>query len=227
MIDNNAPQPQEFDLLLDRLKMIADTLPAAVIIHRVTDLAVLYMNALGLDRLGITMDELKNLNKEEYYYRFFNTEDSDDYVPKIMRIMESNTDVNVSYFQQVRNQQNQEWQVFASNTKIFSRNENGEPTHLITISSQVDPVNHITTKVNRLMDELCFLRINNPLFSKLTKREKEVLTCIALGMNSGEISDQLFISSATADTHRRNIRTKLSLKNNYDTVKFAQAYDLV
>jgi len=77
------------------------------------------------------------------------------------------------------------------------------------------------------MEELRFYRENSPLFLKLTKREKEVLTCIALGMNSIEISNRLFISPATVDTHRRNLRSKLNLKNNYDTVRFAQAYNLV
>ena len=98
---------------------------------------------------------------------------------------------------------------------------------MLTIASVLDPVHHITAKVGRLVDEVAFLRHNNLLFLSLTKREKEVLKLMALGLSSGEIADKLFISITTADTHRRNIRGKLNLKNNFDTVRFAQAYNLV
>lgn len=41
-----------------------------------------------------------------------------------------------------------------------------------------------------------------------SKREKEILTYIANGYKSKEISELLFVSKATVDTHRRNIMRK-------------------
>ncbi|OOQ61164.1 response regulator transcription factor [Mucilaginibacter pedocola] len=212
---------------LNNIRAFADELPSALIIHDAQSLEIVYMNSTGLNILETTLEELQALGPELYYVKYFNTEDSNDYVPKIMHIIKSNANDQVSYFQQVRVPRNTEWQLFVSNTKVFARNEAGEATYLITTAGLIDPVHHITSKVNRVMEEINFLRNNNPLFLTLTKREKEVLKHMAMGSNSGEIAEKLYISSATADTHRRNIRNKLNLKNNYDAVKFAQAYNLL
>jgi DNA-binding CsgD family transcriptional regulator len=46
----------------------------------------------------------------------------------------------------------------------------------------------------------------------LSKREKEVLRCIALGKTNKAISDQLSISARTVITHLKNITAKLGIK---------------
>jgi DNA-binding NarL/FixJ family response regulator len=209
------------------IQMIADELPSALIIHEVATLQIVYMNSTGLEILGTTLDDLQAMHPDAYYVKYFNPEDSNEYVPKILQLIKSRSREQVSYFQQVRVPDNTEWQLFVSNTRVFARNEAGDATHLLTIASRLDPTHHITTKVNRLMDEISFLRQNNPLFLTLTKREKEILKHIAMGLSSPEISAKLFIAPATAETHRKNIKNKLRLKNNYDAVRFAQAYNLV
>ncbi|WP_442588770.1 LuxR C-terminal-related transcriptional regulator [Pedobacter sp. AW31-3R] len=224
---NKPTLDPELEQRLENIRLFADYLPAALIIHCLEDLSIVYMNKPGLERIGTTLEELQNMSQEQYYIRFFNEEDSNDYVPKIVQIVKSGTDDHVSYFQQVRVPLQKEWQMYVSNTKVFYRDENGRATHLITVAGMLDPVHHITSKVNRVMEEINFLRNNNNSFLKLTKREKEVLKYTALGKNSGEIAALLCISSTTADTHRRNIRSKLNLKNNYEAVKFAQAYSLI
>ncbi len=55
----------------------------------------------------------------------------------------------------------------------------------------------------------------------LTKREKEVLSLIAEGLNSEQISERLFISPRTVDTHRTNIMQKLDLHDAANLMKFA------
>ncbi|MBP6430364.1 MAG: response regulator transcription factor [Ferruginibacter sp.] len=47
----------------------------------------------------------------------------------------------------------------------------------------------------------------------LTKREKEILKLIADGFTNPQISEKLFISIDTVDTHRKNLHTKLNVKN--------------
>lgn len=224
---NDATIVTDFKQRLANIRLFADDLPAALIIHCLDDLSIVFMNQTGLDTIGTTLEELQSMSQEQYYIRFFNEEDSNDYVPKIIQIVKSTTNDHVSYFQQVRVPLNKEWQLYVSNTKVFCRDGEGKPTHLITVAGMLDPIHHITSKVNRVMDEINFLRNNNDSFLKLTKREKEVLKHTALGKNSGEIAELLCISSTTADTHRRNIRGKLNLKNNYEAVKFAQAYNLI
>jgi DNA-binding CsgD family transcriptional regulator len=210
---------------LETIRAVADELPVAIIIHCIEDLSITYMNRPGLERIGTTLEELQNINHEQYFVRYFVDEDVKDYVPKILKIVQTGSPAEVSYFQKVRTVK--EWQLFVSNTKVFARGKSGKVTHLITVASMLDPDNHITANVNRLMTEVNFLRDNSRLFKKLTKREKEILTLMARGMNSAEISQKLFISPTTADTHRRNIKSKLDLKSRYDIVQFAQVFNLI
>lgn len=55
----------------------------------------------------------------------------------------------------------------------------------------------------------------------LTSREIEIITLIALEYSGKEISEKLFISSNTVETHRKNIMKKLKAKNTISLVKFA------
>lgn len=62
----------------------------------------------------------------------------------------------------------------------------------------------------------------NPTVSELlTEREIEVITLIALEYSGKEISEFLFISNNTVETHRKNIMKKLKAKNTISLVKYA------
>lgn len=55
----------------------------------------------------------------------------------------------------------------------------------------------------------------------LTKREHDILLLMAKGRSSFEIADNLFISVATVNTHRRNILKKLGLKRTSEVMNLA------
>lgn len=62
----------------------------------------------------------------------------------------------------------------------------------------------------------------------LTKRETEVIQMVCKGYNSKEIADQLYLSSFTVQTHRRNIFRKLNIEGNTIALyKFASAHGLL
>jgi len=54
-----------------------------------------------------------------------------------------------------------------------------------------------------------------------TKREKEILDLIAHELTTKEIARQLFISSETVQTHRKNLLIKLKAKNTAGLVRRA------
>lgn len=66
-----------------------------------------------------------------------------------------------------------------------------------------------------------------PAEVKLTKREKEILTLIAQENTNREISEKLFISQRTVDTHRRSLIQKLCVKNTAGLVRYAVMHDYV
>jgi DNA-binding NarL/FixJ family response regulator len=55
----------------------------------------------------------------------------------------------------------------------------------------------------------------------ISKREVEVLKLVAQELTTAQIADKLFISHHTVDTHRKNLLSKLGLKNAAGLVKFA------
>ncbi len=61
----------------------------------------------------------------------------------------------------------------------------------------------------------------------LTTREIEIVRSIADGLTNNEIATKLFLSTVTVDTHRKNILTKLHLKNTATLVKYAAEHKLL
>ena len=61
----------------------------------------------------------------------------------------------------------------------------------------------------------------------ITRREKEVLELIADGMTNNEIAQQLFISSTTVDTHRKNLLAKFEAKNIASLIKQAMQMSII
>ncbi len=61
----------------------------------------------------------------------------------------------------------------------------------------------------------------------LTKRESEVLKLVAEGLTNFQISEKLFISVDTVDSHRKNLYTKLHINNTALLVRYAIENGLV
>lgn len=55
----------------------------------------------------------------------------------------------------------------------------------------------------------------------LSDREIEIMTLIAEGLTNGQISEKLFLSKHTVNTHRKNIMSKLGVKNTAGIVMYA------
>lgn len=55
----------------------------------------------------------------------------------------------------------------------------------------------------------------------LTTREKDVINLISKGLTATQIAEKLCISETTVNTHSRNMRSKLSIKNVNGLVRYA------
>lgn len=64
-------------------------------------------------------------------------------------------------------------------------------------------------------------------YKKLTKREIEVLCLIAEGLTSKKISEKLFLSISTINSHRMNMMKKLDIHDTASLVKYAIQKNLV
>ncbi len=68
---------------------------------------------------------------------------------------------------------------------------------------------------------------SDSLLEIMTEREKDILRCVARGMQNKEIADKLFISINTVTTYRRNISAKLNIHSAAGLTVFAILHHLV
>lgn len=61
----------------------------------------------------------------------------------------------------------------------------------------------------------------------LTERESDVLRLVALGHTNAEISEQLFLSVRTVESHRAHIQQKLGRTTRAELVAYAREHDLL
>ncbi len=62
---------------------------------------------------------------------------------------------------------------------------------------------------------------------ELSHREKEIVRAVAKGLSNKEIADQLSISTNTVTTHRRNIASKLEIRNSAGLTIYAIVNGLI
>ena len=67
-------------------------------------------------------------------------------------------------------------------------------------------------------------RIELPI---LSRREKEILLLIAEGYTNPQIAEKLFVSPFTVDSHRKNLMTKLNVKNTASLIRLAMEQKLI
>ncbi|WP_165499078.1 response regulator transcription factor [Gramella sp. KN1008] len=79
---------------------------------------------------------------------------------------------------------------------------------------------------NTLIEENKFIKTNIEKYSKLTKREKEILVEFSRGLKQQEIADELYISVQTLRTHWKNIKKKLEIRSLAEVVKYVRAFDM-
>ncbi len=63
--------------------------------------------------------------------------------------------------------------------------------------------------------------------ANLTKRELEILQLIGKEYTNQEIADELFISTNTVFTHRKNLMKKLNVRNMAGLIRYASKYGII
>ncbi|HTN21800.1 MAG TPA: helix-turn-helix transcriptional regulator [Pelobium sp.] len=219
---------EKINVHISSVAAFADLLPAVTIIHKIADGSVVWMNKQGLTKLNIKLEDLIKLGNKSYYDEYFNKEDAEDYIPKILGLLESNNDDEcTTYFQQVKVDGQTQWTWHMSSTKIFMRDDAGQPILLLTLSLPIESMHTMSLKAEKILAENNFLRENIKVFSTLSKRETEMLKSLAEGESAIECGEKLFISPKTVETHRKNIRKKLGTSSFAELSKYARAFDLI
>ena len=79
----------------------------------------------------------------------------------------------------------------------------------------------------KLLNQTSNKKVGNGLKPNLTRREQDVLVAISEELTTQQISEKLFISVKTVETHRMNIMSKLGAKNSVGIMKIAIEKELL
>jgi len=111
----------------------------------------------------------------------------------------------------------------------FINKDTGKSELLKAIEKVMSNEKYISPEIsNNLFIHLKDRNVNTAENEKhLTAREIEIIGYIANGLTNHEIADKLFLSIVTVDTHRKNMLSKLHLKNTASLVKYAAEHKLL
>jgi DNA-binding CsgD family transcriptional regulator len=212
---------------IESIKDFANFMPGAVIILNIQKgFSVEFMSKSGTDLLGVTLAELQNMGAD-YHHRYFNMKDSSYYQVKVEALLAQNDmDQTFTLFQQVRSSEEAEFQWYFTSTKIFMQDFEGRPLLAIFHAIQIDPNHHLSKKVSQLLEESTFFRDHYPVYRTLTKREKEMLLLLAKGATNKTIAEKFSVSLDTIDSHKKNLKKKLGVKESSELIQYARAFEL-
>ncbi len=91
--------------------------------------------------------------------------------------------------------------------------------------------NNIAEEITKIRNQMSIdknIKLHKTIYKiSLTKREKEILKLICMGLTNSKIGEKLFISKRTVDNHRTNILLKTEKKNTAELVAFAVSNKLI
>jgi DNA-binding NarL/FixJ family response regulator len=92
---------------------------------------------------------------------------------------------------------------------------------------EIISVNDSAELISQKIQQLVNLDVEQETQEPLTQREKEIVVCVVKGMTNKQIAEELFLSTHTVITHRRNIAAKLGIHSSAGLTIYAIVNKLV
>ena len=216
----NALQ-KENELLKTRiqwLENLLDHVPAMLYTHQNNIKTVNWCNRYMEDVTGYTMAEMNNMGLD-FFRSVMHPEDFE-----LAVIAQQSFNENKNVFGGVlrfRKRGTENWCWLVGLAMPFTRDEQGMVKDVICAFLDLTMAMDTNDQLAEAMREV-LRRHNEDLISKLTNREKEILKLAVNGLNNKEIAAALNLSRHTIETHRKNIRLKLKVRNTTELVDLAR-----
>ncbi|ASZ10666.1 LuxR C-terminal-related transcriptional regulator [Chitinophaga pendula] len=121
----------------------------------------------------------------------------------------------------IRKRGQDDWRWLVGLAVPFTRDEYGGVREVICAFLDLSVAIDTNEQLAEAMREV-LRRQNENLLNKLTAREKDVLELAVKGLNNKEIAQTLNLSRYTVETHRKNIRLKLKVRNTTELIALAR-----
>jgi RNA polymerase sigma factor (sigma-70 family) len=216
----NALQ-KENELLKTRVQSLESLLnhvPAMLYTHQNSTKTINWCNRYMEDVTGYTMAEMNSMGSE-FFKKVMHP---NDFELAVIAQQSFKKDKNIfGGVLRIRKRGTDGWCWLAGLAIPYSRDENGNVNEVIC--AFVD-MTHATDTNDQLTEAMLDVmrRKHEDLLSKLTAREKDILKLTVKGLNNKEIAATLNLSRYTIETHRKNIRIKLKVRNTTELIAIAR-----
>lgn len=200
------------------LENILNNVPAMLYTHENNVKTVNWCNRQMEEATGYTMAEMNTLGLS-FFNQIMHPDDYD-----IAVIAQQSFKENKNLFGgvvRVRKRYTEEWCWLVGMAVPFTRDEDGKVKEVICafidLTLAMDTNDQLAEAVREVLR-----RHNEDLLGKLTPRELEILKLTVQGLNNKEIALKLNLSRYTIETHRKNIRLKLKVRNTTELITLAR-----
>jgi RNA polymerase sigma factor (sigma-70 family) len=114
-----------------------------------------------------------------------------------------------------------EWRWLTGISTIIRKDDEGVPLETLAVFLDFSQVVHTESQLLEALREVLRKRYSEAL-AKITVREKRVIQLLMSGLNNEQIASKLFISRHTVESHRKNIRMKLNVRNTSELISLAK-----
>jgi len=215
-----------FDILNNQHKFpieeFGELIPGAFHINNKEDISLEFVNTEGCNLFEKDIKDIRE-GGIELISKITHPKTMQEVFPSLIEFYSQRDESKaISYFQKMKFERDNDYRLFISTTKIHKRSGG-----LVTITIPVNTFGELAVKIEKVFDEHNFMKKNFEKFAQLTKREKQILSLIAIGKSTKEIAEKLFISNLTVNTHRQNIIRKIESSKISDITRFASTFDLI
>jgi|GEM_PF-2028354 len=169
-------------------------------------------------------DTSDNDLQTQYFLDALSNEKMNEFIHKIaLFLKDQDTYTIYNYFYKNSITKDANWHLASAK---LHKDENGNPKEVSIFSYDLGDIGESKKKVYRILNDQEFFKNNFKPAASLTKREKEVILLLASETDIPTCATQLGISINTFHVHRKNIYTKLGIKNRLELLRFAEAFYL-
>jgi RNA polymerase sigma factor (sigma-70 family) len=216
----NALQ-KENELLKTRiqsLESLLNNVPAMLYTHQNSTKTVNWCNRYMEDVTGYTMAEMNSMGLD-FFRDIIHPDDFD-----LAVIAQQSFKENKNIFGGVlrfRKRGTDNWLWLAGIAIPYTRDEHGKVKEVICAFVDMTLAMDTNDQLTEAMLDV-MRRKHEDLISKLTPRERDILKLTVKGLNNKEIAAKLNLSRYTIETHRKNIRIKLKVRNTTELIALAR-----
>lgn len=206
---------------LEHMEDIVHKMPAMLYTSNNTRKAVNWCNQRLTDTMGYSLDEILELGTE-----FFRTVTHPDDASVLDLSQQSfNGKKMFGGLLRVRKRDQSDWFWVVGLGVPYTFDTEGNVEDVLCVFLDFSLAIDTGSQISEALREL-LRRRNEDVLNKLTAREKDIFILAARGHNNKEIAEKLNLSRYTIETHRKNIRLKLKVRNTPELVALAKQIGL-